>query len=829
MGTVTVAGIIICIIFYFKLKSVLKSTCEDILEDLKITNRKLDELLLSVRLPENSQNDIREVPKKPVESRQTEMEAVSGCEKKGINQDESYQESDFLDEFEFLEEISLNSRGVQELEGVDDTEVEKIVSAVPKDESQLSKDFEAVISRMWNWIVVGEEYRRKGVSMEFAVASTWLLRTGIIALIACVGFFLAWSIEKGLLGPSGRVAIAILAGTSMLGGGIFLLQKKRYQVLGQGFSGGGIATLYFSVFAAGPMYDLISLSVTFILMCMVTLCAGVLAAKTSSQLLAVIGLIGGFATPVMLQTPEPAYNVLYSYLFVLGLGVIGISHLRNWRLLCYLSFLFTYGLVLGSLRGYDPEVHFRSVIIFLSLLFVQHSVIVYYYNIIRKETSTIFEVLHLLANGAVYASISYTLILQAVGRPWPAVMAIALGVFYIIHVAAFLKSRAHDLSLIIALIALAGFFSVWAVPLITEKETIIICWSVMAFFVLWGGLKLKSNFMIMMAMAIYLLIVSKMITYDLPISYPFIFGYDRYPEYARELLGRIVSFGTVIVSLLGSAFVMKRGIKPAKLTFDTGNNVKLPVHYNCFKEIIHWTGIVFLFLILHTEMRLAFSSLVSLRAPVLSGVWVLLGTYLIYTFKSFGHKFVLFVASLIVFVLLAKYFFVDFRVWGFKPEEMIFTQNGFGFLHRFAGFGLISLYLNLIARTFRKVKTDGIMCEGLLVALAVILLIIYSTFETNTLFFRMIPQFRAGSISVLWGIYAILFLAYGLVKKSKNWRYAGLILFTTVAVKVFLSDLSGMDAIYRIIAFMIVGVLLIAGAFAYLKSDNLFISKEKAE
>ena len=48
-------------------------------------------------------------------------------------------------------------------------------------------------------------------------------------------------------------------------------------------------------------------------------------------------------------------------------------------------------------------------------------------------------------------------------------------------------------------------------------------------------------------------------------------------------------------------------------------------------------------------------------------------------------------------------------------------------------------------------------------------------------------------------------------------RYLSLTLFTVVGGKVFFSDLAQLDPIYRIIAFLILGVIVLCGSFIYLK------------
>lgn len=108
------------------------------------------------------------------------------------------------------------------------------------------------------------------------------------------------------------------------------------------------------------------------------------------------------------------------------------------------------------------------------------------------------------------------------------------------------------------------------------------------------------------------------------------------------------------------------------------------------------------------------------------------------------------------------------------------------------------------------------LARRLLTVACVGMSLLYLTLETGSFLAAYGPGFRAGGVSILWALFALGLVAAGLVRDVGPARWAGLGLFALVSAKVFLHDLASLDTFWRIVAFIVLGLVLIAGSFVYL-------------
>ena len=85
------------------------------------------------------------------------------------------------------------------------------------------------------------------------------------------------------------------------------------------------------------------------------------------------------------------------------------------------------------------------------------------------------------------------------------------------------------------------------------------------------------------------------------------------------------------------------------------------------------------------------------------------------------------------------------------------------------------------------------------------------------------------ALSVLWAALAIVILAVGLRLPSQPLRWAGLGLFGLTLAKVVLWDMAELREYYRVLAFLVLSLMMGAGAWAYQKLKHKLLVEDREE
>jgi uncharacterized membrane protein len=178
-----------------------------------------------------------------------------------------------------------------------------------------------------------------------AKAFAWL---GGLALFLGVAFFVKLSFENGWIPPEVRVALGFLVAIGLVICGL-KIPRARYAVTSQTLIAAGIVSLYAVTFACNSVYHFAFFDPvpTFLLMTLVTATAFILAVRLEAQVVAILGILGGFLTPVLINTGHDNPPGLFGYLALLNLGLVAVALHRRWFYLVALGATGTIFMLIG--------------------------------------------------------------------------------------------------------------------------------------------------------------------------------------------------------------------------------------------------------------------------------------------------------------------------------------------------------------------------------------------------------------------------------------------------------------------------------------------------
>ncbi len=629
----------------------------------------------------------------------------------------------------------------------------------------------------WNW--------------EWLLGGNWLARIGIVALIFGVAFFISLAIDRGWLGETARVILGLAGGLAFLSAGEYY--RQRYSVWAQTVTGGGIAIFYLSVYGAFALYGLISAELAFAAFVVITLAGALLSLRHEAMGVAVLSIFGGFATPLLLREQLPDERLLLVYVLVLDLGVLALAAFRNWRwftLLGWAGSLVLFAFWQGEL---DPSIGLGQIgITAIFLIFAGATVA---FHLVRRQSAGIADLALVALNAAGFYGVSYSLMNEPY-RPWMGGFTALVAVFYVLMAAACRRRGPQQLNLTLFSAGLAVVFAVLAVPIQLGGPWISVAWGVEALVLTWLSFQLRMRELRWAGYAMFIVSAVWLLAADTP---------DALREDFSPLLNEYaISYGAaVILPALGGYLLHLR-----RKDLNAREEIAIPA------------------------LTLRAAILAAVAVPVqLDGAWIVVGwaaeAVLLMTLSSWlvmrelrwaGYTLL---AAMLAWLLAVDTFDVDLSA--FRP-----VINW-----RFLSFavGIAALYSAWWPAFRRRSRVNGTEDDVREKRFALPALLALANFATLWLFSAEIiaaaysevfdltdaarENLASMGLSLLWGAYAATLIALGVVKKWRWVRVAGLALLAAPVIKLFAYDSRTLEQEYRVIAFIVLGLILLAGGLLY--------------
>jgi uncharacterized membrane protein len=525
---------------------------------------------------------------------------------------------------------------------------------------------------------------------EQIFGGNWLVRLGVLALVVGMAFSFQFAIANGWIGPVGRVLVGIFVGLLMLSLGEFW--RERYSAYARALSGGGIAFLYLSIFAAFNLFNLIDLYPAIAFLLLISLVSGALALRYEAMSLAIIGIIGAFAAPFILnafvsdlaeiQGRNTQSIRLIAYIWVIALSVVLLSTFRNWRWFTLLGLIGSIGAFFLWYITMDPSTLFAQIsLTVIFLIFVGATTL---FHMIWRQIPQGFDQSLIALNGNIYFFISWVNLYQDY-QAWIGAFSLILAFFYVGLAYIALRRTPDNKLLSLVALGIALVFFTLAIPI------------------------------------------------QLGNSYWLIFAW--------------VAESTVLVWL----------------SFRTG------FYRLRIAALIIFAPVLVLFLEVDSTDLEAFTAVMNAR-------------FLAFAFSVLALYFVAY---------LIRQNWDALEAWEQKtPSAYTLCIVLASFVSIWALTGEAISYFDSQIENLEQIERDGTKGRALSNALNL-------------------------SITIVWLVYAIASIAGGIIRRSRTVRLVGLALLAVAITKVFVFDVFALETIYRIVAFVCLGCMLLVGGYLY--------------
>lgn len=487
--------------------------------------------------------------------------------------------------------------------------------------------------------------------LEAIIGGNWLNRIGVLAFLIGAAFFLKYAFDNRWIGETGRVILGLIAGLVFLALGE-RYQRKDFPRFAQGLTGGGIALLYLSIYAAFGFYHLIPQVPAFLFMILVTIAGVALAVRYNAIVIATTAALGGFLTPFLLSTGVDNQVGLFTYILLLNAGILGVAYFRHWPILNYQSFVLTViTFAAWAERFYQPSKLWTTVL-FLTLLFVVFAFLTIFYNIIHRRNASAPELILAFLNAGIYFGAMYFLLEDKYGD-YLGLFSLAMGGAYV--ALAYLANVRHDEDrfLVWVFLGLAATFVTLAAPIQLKQNWITVGWAVEGAILAYIGFKYDSGNTLLASLAIIALVFVRLIFFDV----------DLPSHYVREEFSllfnkRVFSYVVGVAAILFAAYCFANRPKEAAKRGGVAVGFLLVAANLLAIVLLSVEAHDFLYF-LRSQERISPNVLWYAQQLSLSLVWTLYATFLIIAGIWRGYKPLRYMALLLFGVTIFKVFLID--------------------------------------------------------------------------------------------------------------------------------------------------------------------------
>ncbi|MBC7845902.1 MAG: DUF2339 domain-containing protein [Flavobacterium sp.] len=688
-----------------------------------------------------------------------------------------------------------------------------------------------------------ENFSDNNPDLEKFIGENLINKIGILILVLGISYFVKYAIDKDWINEPARVGIGMLSGTLIMG--IAHKLRQKYAAFSSVFVAGAISVFYFTIGIAFHSYHLFGQTTAFIIMVLITIFSCLISLSYNRKELAVLSLIGGFAVPFMVSTGQGNYVVLLTYILILNIGILALAYHKKWEIINILSYVFTVILFGAWLFKdlYEKTPHYLGALVFgfaFYLVFIGINII---NNVRTKGLFSPIELSILASNTFLFYGAGM-LVLEQYHPELKGLFTAALGLLNFGYAWFLYKKFGLDKTAVYLLIGLTLTFITLAIPIQFEGNFITLFWAAEAVMLMWLGQKSKVTYYRLASVIVHFLMIGSLLMdwsqiYTSTSTFTIVFN--------KICLTGIFA----VVSLFAVCYVLKKEDEELEQFGFVFNPKK-------YRNSLGIIGIIIGYFVGLFEIGFQANSHIigansAITLPIL--FHLIFSALLFYRLCKIKNTVRYQLASIIAVINIVLFAFCFSKYAFYEHEQYISTgiyqRIGFYlhyislFITMFFGYRLYQINKeNPVFELFQKkiviwiaaffiiyLASTELMLHGLVISNSPVTIqdiqssnlykISEPAFISEQLASSLIQDTRTQIIKtlypILWGILAFVFLIIGIRKRIKNLRIIALSLLGITILKLFLFDISNASETGKIIAFILLGILILIISFVYQK------------
>ncbi len=688
---------------------------------------------------------------------------------------------------------------------------------------------------------------KKSLGFEETIGARWFSIIGIIVLVLGVAIGVKYAIDKDLINETTRLVLGYLVGGIILS--LALVYKKKYDVFSAVLLSGAMSIMYFTTYVGYNHYHFYSAPVAFFIMALFTGFTVFAAHIYNYEIIALIGLVGGYALPPLLSTGSGEIQYMFAFMLILNLGVLFLSFKKYWKFVNHVAYCLTWLIfAVWMADQYKPEVYFGRTMFFATAFYLIFYMSFIAYKILRNKPFSAWDVILVLSNSLIYFGIGYNAMDNKYYEFYQGLFCVLNAVFHLGFALLCKKKELSDKTIFYFIIAMMISFVTMAIPVQMDGNYVTLIWLCEMVVLMWMTKKTNIN-------------TYKYLSYGISILAFFSLWHD-WSNYAyfsnntsttlaftplmnRYFLTSIIGTGvfgfvwmlnrqmlTTALSKAANVVLIVFGFIVCYMTFANEIMLYFDVQYK-LSETKHvgdygyqwtdydsaWNSYQGLWMIIYSMVFFSVMGWLSLKKfsnTVFAYITWSLNLLMLLIGVTAGFA----IISDLKMEAVNDYSFSVITTWNYNSRYLFLP---------FVAMMIFMIYQFRNAEILKKIRPINfwLFHMTILAVLSNELSHIMTMTHLDNYNHYSKVAYRMG-YTVLWGVYSMALITYGILRERKTLRFIAISLFLLTLLKLA-GDAMSMTMGYRLIVFIVIGIILLVVSFMYQKFKPLLFGKDEGE